>query len=49
MCATTGFSPEANRKVIVNTLKTAISLGVDAVSTQVNLGDTNENQMIQEM
>ncbi len=49
MCATTGLSPDANRKMIVNTLKTAISLGVDAVSTQLNLWDTSENQMLQDI
>jgi len=49
MCVTSWLSPNQNRKVIVNTLKTAIILWVDAVSTQVNLWDKNENEMIQEL
>lgn len=49
MCVTSWLSPKPNRKVIVNKLKTAIAMWVDAVSTQVNLGTENENEMIQEL
>jgi len=49
MCVTSWLSPEQNRKVIVNKLKTAIVSWVDAVSTQVNLWDKNENEMIQDL
>ena len=49
MCVTSWLSPNVNRKVIVNKLKTAISMWVDAVSTQINLWIENENEMVQEL
>jgi DhnA family fructose-bisphosphate aldolase class Ia len=49
MCVTSWLSPKPNRKMIVNTLKTAITMWVDAVSTQLNLWDENENEMIQDL
>lgn len=49
MCVTSKLSTKPNRKVIVNKLKTAIASWVDAVSTQINLWDENENEMIQDL
>lgn len=49
MCVATWLSPEPNRKVIVNTLKTAIAMWVDAVSTHVNFGINEETDMLQDL
>lgn len=49
MSVTTWLSPNVNQKVIVNNLKTAIALWVDAVSAHVNLWDENENEMIRDL
>lgn len=49
MNVTTWLSPNPSKKVVVNNLKTALKLWVDAVSFHVNLWDEKENEMIQEL
>jgi len=46
LSASTSLSPTANSKTLVGTVEEAITLGADAVSIHVNLGDDNERDML---
>lgn len=46
LSASTSLSPRSNTKVLVGTVEEAITLGADAVSVHVNLGDDNERDML---
>ena len=46
LSASTVLSPMSNTKVLVGTVEEAITLGADAVSVHVNLGDDNERAML---
>jgi class I fructose-bisphosphate aldolase len=46
LSASTALSPTANTKTLVGTVEEAITLGADAVSVHVNLGDDNERDML---
>jgi len=46
LSASTVLSPTANTKALVGTVEEAITLGADAVSVHVNLGDDNERDML---
>jgi class I fructose-bisphosphate aldolase len=46
LSASTSLSPMANTKALVGTVEEAITLGADAVSVHVNLGDDNERDML---
>ncbi|MCL1984924.1 MAG: 2-amino-3,7-dideoxy-D-threo-hept-6-ulosonate synthase [Betaproteobacteria bacterium] len=46
LSASTSLSPLSNTKTLVGTVEEAITLGADAVSVHVNLGDDNERDML---
>ncbi|MDR0466593.1 MAG: 2-amino-3,7-dideoxy-D-threo-hept-6-ulosonate synthase [Deltaproteobacteria bacterium] len=46
LSASTILSPTSNTKALVGTVEEAITLGADAVSIHVNLGDENERDML---
>jgi len=46
LSASTNLSPLSNTKTLVGTVEEAITLGADAVSVHVNLGDENERDML---
>ncbi len=48
MSASTSLSPKPNTKVLVCTVEEAIKLGADGVSIHVNLGDVNEDKMLED-
>lgn len=49
LSASTSLSPLSNTKTLVGTVEEAIRLGADAVSVHVNLGDTNEREMLSDL
>ncbi len=49
LSASTNLSPKPNSKVIVCTVEEAIKLGADGVSVHVNLGDVNEDKMLEDL
>ncbi|MBQ9536277.1 MAG: 2-amino-3,7-dideoxy-D-threo-hept-6-ulosonate synthase [Desulfovibrionaceae bacterium] len=49
LSASTDLSPEPNHKCLVGTVEEAIRHGADAVSVHVNIGDTNESDMLAAM
>lgn len=46
LSASTSFSPSGNTKVLIGTVEEAIRLGADAVSIHIDLGDTNERDLL---
>ena len=48
MSASTSLSPRPNTKVLVCTVEEAMKLGADGVSIHVNLGDVNEDKMLED-
>jgi len=48
MSASTSLSPKPNSKVLVCSVEEAIKLGADGVSIHVNLGDINEDKMLED-
>ena len=46
LSASTYLSPYSDSKTIVGTVEEAIKLGADAVSIHINIGDTNEKEML---
>jgi len=46
LSASTALSPISDTKTLVGTVEEAITLGADAVSVHVNLGDDNERDML---
>ncbi|WP_457680068.1 2-amino-3,7-dideoxy-D-threo-hept-6-ulosonate synthase [Thermovibrio sp.] len=48
LSASTNLSPKPNTKVLVCTVEEAIKLGADGVSVHVNLGDMNEDKMLED-
>jgi class I fructose-bisphosphate aldolase len=46
LSASTSLSPLSNTKTLVGTVEEAITLGADAVSVHINLGDDNERDML---
>ncbi|WP_456457003.1 2-amino-3,7-dideoxy-D-threo-hept-6-ulosonate synthase [Thermovibrio sp.] len=48
LSASTNLSPKPNTKVLVCTVEEAIKLGADGVSVHVNLGDLNEDKMLED-
>ena len=46
LSASTSLSPLSNTKTLVGTVEEAITLGADAVSVHINLGDENERDML---
>lgn len=49
LSASTSLSPLSNTKTLVGTVEEAIRLGADGVSVHINLGDTNEREMLADM
>lgn len=49
LSASTSLSPLSNSKTLVGTVEEAVRLGADAVSVHVNLGDTNEREMLADL
>ena len=49
LCASTSLSPLSNSKTLVGTVEEAVRLGADGVSVHVNLGDTNEREMLADL
>jgi len=49
LSASTNLSPKPNSKVLVCTVEEAIKLGADGVSVHVNLGDINEDKMLEDL
>ena len=49
LSASTSLSPEPNAKTLVCTVEEAITLGADAVSVHVNIGNGHENEMITDL
>jgi class I fructose-bisphosphate aldolase len=49
LSASTTLSPMSNTKALVGTVEEAITLGADAVSVHVNLGDDNERDMLSDL
>ncbi len=45
----TPLGPEPNNRVIVTTVKEAVRLGADAVSMHLNVGASNESEMLQDL
>ncbi|SNR72541.1 2-amino-3,7-dideoxy-D-threo-hept-6-ulosonate synthase [Desulfurobacterium atlanticum] len=48
LSASTSLSPKPNSKVIVCSVEEAIKIGADGVSVHVNLGDMNEDKMLED-
>jgi len=48
LSASTSLSPYPNTKTLVCSVEEAIKLGADAVSIHVNLGDSNEKEMLRD-
>jgi len=48
LSASTSLSPKPNSKVIVCSVEEAIKIGADGVSIHVNLGDMNEDKMLED-
>ncbi|WP_456484647.1 2-amino-3,7-dideoxy-D-threo-hept-6-ulosonate synthase [Desulfurobacterium sp.] len=48
LSASTSLSPKPNTKVIVCSVEEAIKIGADGVSVHVNLGDINEDKMLED-
>ena len=48
MSASTSLSPKPNTKVLVCTVEEAMKLGADGISIHVNLGDVNEDKMLED-
>ncbi len=48
LSASTNLSPKPNSKVLVCSVEEAIKLGADGVSIHVNLGDVNEDKMLED-
>ncbi len=48
LSGSTVWSPDPNAKVLVNTVENAIKFGADAVSVHVNLGASNEAEMLKD-
>ncbi len=48
LSGSTVWSPDPNAKVLVNTVETAIKFGADAVSVHVNIGASNESDMLKD-
>ncbi len=46
LSAASMFSPNPNRKVLVNTVENALRVGADGVSIHINIGDENEAEML---
>ena len=49
LSASTSLSPLSNSKTLVGTVEEAVRLGADGVSEHVNLGDTNEREMLADL
>ena len=49
LSASTSLSPLSNSKTLVGTVEVAVRLGADGVSVHVNLGDTNEREMLADL
>lgn len=49
LSASTSLSPLSNSKTLVGTVEEAVRLGADGVSVHVNLGDTNEREMLADL
>lgn len=49
LSASTSLSPLSNTKTLVGTVEEAVRLGADGVSVHVNLGDTNEREMLADL
>ncbi|MFH1125062.1 MAG: 2-amino-3,7-dideoxy-D-threo-hept-6-ulosonate synthase [Pseudomonadota bacterium] len=49
LSGSTSFSLDPNAKTLVCTVEEAIKLGADAVSVQVNIGNANENKMLEDL
>ncbi len=49
LSASTSLSPQPNSKVIVCSVEEAIKIGADGVSVHVNLGDANEDKMLEDL
>ena len=49
LSASTSLSPLSNSKTRVGTVEEAVRLGADGVSVHVNLGDTNEREMLADL
>jgi len=49
LSGSTSFSLDPNAKTLVCTVEEAIKLGADAVSVQVNIGNGNENKMLEDL
>ncbi len=47
--ASTGLSPNSNRKVLVGSAEEAIALGADLLSVQVNFGIPEEGEMLRDL
>ena len=48
LSASTNLSPKPNSKVLVCSVEEALKLGADGVSVHVNLGDMNEDKMLED-
>ncbi len=49
LSASTALSPNVNKKVLVASVKEAVSYGADGVSIHVNLGATDEDRMLTDL
>ncbi len=49
LSASTQYGPDANNKVLVNTVQNALKMGADAVSMHVNIGAVNEADMLRDL
>ncbi len=49
LSASTSLSPLSNSKTLVGTVEEVVRLGADGVSVHVNLGDTNEREMLADL
>lgn len=47
LSASTSLSPDPNYKVLVTSVEEAIKIGADAVSVHINIGATNEPEMLE--
>lgn len=48
LSAASMLSPKSNRKVLVNSVENAVKCGADGVSIHVNVGDENEDLMLED-
>jgi class I fructose-bisphosphate aldolase len=49
LSASTSVAVEPNSKILVCSVEEAIKLGADAVSVHINIGDSNEKQMLEDI